>query len=115
MLVEINCETDFVAKNENFREFVKDITLHIAAANPTCVSREQVNAAEIEREKAIYRQQVEGKPANIVDKIVEGKVAVPPRPAPRPLFSRRPAVVWRRSSRGPRYSLRPSSTFSLSR
>lgn len=74
VLVEVNCETDFVAKNENFRDFVKDITLHIAAANPSCVSREQVNAAEIEREKAIYRQQVEGKPANIVDKIVEGKV-----------------------------------------
>ena len=53
---------------------VKDITLHIAAANPTCVSREQVDPAEIEREKAIFRQQVEGKPANIVDKIVEGKV-----------------------------------------
>lgn len=74
VLVEVNCETDFVAKNENFREFVKDITLHIAAANPTCVSREQVDSSEMEREKAIYRQQVEGKPANIVDKIVEGKV-----------------------------------------
>jgi elongation factor Ts len=74
VLVEVNCETDFVAKNDNFREFVKDITLHIAAANPTCVSREQVNADEIERERSIYRQQVEGKPANIVEKIVEGKV-----------------------------------------
>ncbi len=74
VLVEVNCETDFVAKNENFRDFVKDITLHIAAANPTCVSREQVDQAELERERVIYRQQVEGKPANIVDKIVEGKV-----------------------------------------
>jgi len=74
VLVEVNCETDFVAKNENFRELVKDITLHIAAANPTCVSREQVDPSEIERERAIFRQQVEGKPANIVDKIVEGKV-----------------------------------------
>ena len=74
VLVEVNCETDFVAKNENFRELVKDITLHIAAANPTCVSRDQVDASEIEREKAIFRQQVEGKPANMVDKIVEGKV-----------------------------------------
>jgi len=74
VLVEVNCETDFVAKNESFRGFVKDITLHIAAANPTYVSREHVDAAEMEREKAIYRQQVEGKPANIVDKIVEGKV-----------------------------------------
>lgn len=74
VLVEVNCETDFVAKNENFREFVKDITLHIAAANPSCVSRDQVDPAEIEREKSIYRQQVEGKPAAIVEKIVEGKV-----------------------------------------
>ena len=74
VLVEVNCETDFVAKNENFRELVKDITLHIAAANPTCVSRDQVDSSEIEREKAIFRQQVEGKPANMVDKIVEGKV-----------------------------------------
>lgn len=74
VLVEVNCETDFVAKNENFRELVKDITLHIAAANPSCVSREQVDPAQIEREKSIYRQQVEGKPANIIEKIVEGKV-----------------------------------------
>jgi elongation factor Ts len=74
VLVEVNCETDFVAKNENFRDFVKDITLHIAAANPTCVSREQIDADEIERERSIYRKQVEGKPANIMDKIVEGKV-----------------------------------------
>ncbi len=74
VLVEVNCETDFVAKNENFREFVKDITLHVAAANPICVSREQVDPSEIEREKAIYRQQVEGKPAEIIEKIVDGKV-----------------------------------------
>ena len=74
VLVEINCETDFVAKNENFREFVKDITLHIAAANPTCVSREQVDSTLIERERDIYRAQVQGKPANIVEKIVDGKV-----------------------------------------
>lgn len=74
VLVEVNCETDFVAKNEKFRELVKDITLHIAAANPTCVSREQVDQSEIEREKAIFRQQVEGKPADMMEKIVEGKV-----------------------------------------
>ena len=73
-LVEINCETDFVAKNETFREFVKDITLHIAASNPTCVSREQVDAALIEKERDIYRAQVQNKPANIVEKIVDGKV-----------------------------------------
>ncbi len=74
VLVEVNCETDFVAKNEIFREFVKDITLHIAAAHPLYVTREEVPAAELEKEREIYREQVKGKPANIVDKIVEGKV-----------------------------------------
>jgi elongation factor Ts len=74
VLVEINCETDFVAKNDIFREFVKDITLHIAAASPVCVSREQVDPALVEKEREIYRAQVAGKPANIVEKIVDGKV-----------------------------------------
>jgi elongation factor Ts len=74
VLVEINCETDFVAKNDNFRDFVKDITLHIAAAHPLYVSREQVPAPLVEREREIYRAQVTGKPANIVEKIVDGKV-----------------------------------------
>jgi len=74
VLVEVNCETDFVAKNENFREFVKDITLHIAAAHPICVSREQVPAETLEKEREIYRGQVKGKPENIIEKIVEGKV-----------------------------------------
>jgi elongation factor Ts len=74
VLVEVNCETDFVAKNENFRDFVKDITLHIAAAHPLYVSKEQVPAELIEREKAIYRDQVKGKPANVVEKIVVGKL-----------------------------------------
>jgi len=74
VLVEINCETDFVAKNEIFREFVKDITLHIAAANPQCVSREQVSENLIKAEREIYAAQVVGKPANIVEKIVDGKV-----------------------------------------
>lgn len=74
VLVEINCETDFVAKNENFREFVKDITLHIAAANPTFVSRDQVPAEVVETEREIFRTQVQGKPENIVEKIVDGKV-----------------------------------------
>jgi elongation factor Ts len=74
VLVEVNCETDFVAKNEIFREFVKDITLHIAAAHPTYVSRDQVPSDVIEREREIYRAQVQGKPANVVDKIVEGKL-----------------------------------------
>jgi elongation factor Ts len=74
VLVEINCETDFVAKNENFRNFVKDITLHIAAAIPLYVSRDQVPVQSIEREREIYRAQVADKPANIVEKIVEGKM-----------------------------------------
>jgi elongation factor Ts len=74
VLVEVNCETDFVAKNEKFREFVKDITLHIAAAHPLYVSREEVPASLIESERAIYEAQVKGKPANVVSKIVDGKL-----------------------------------------
>jgi elongation factor Ts len=74
VLVEVNCETDFVAKNEIFREFVKDITLHIAAAHPIYVSRDQVAPSVIEREREIYRAQVKGKPANVVQKIVDGKL-----------------------------------------
>src|SRR5258708_35698343 len=73
VLVEVNCETDFVAKNEKFREFVKDITLHIAAAHPLYVNREEVPAQLIESERAIYEAQVRGKPANVISKIVAGK------------------------------------------
>src|SRR3977135_1146947 len=68
VLVEVNCETDFVAKNEKFREFVKDITLHIAAAHPLYVNREEVPAQLIESEQAIYQAQVKGKPANVISK-----------------------------------------------
>ncbi len=74
VLVEVNCETDFVAKNENFRNFVKDITLHIAAAHPTYVSREDVPGTLVEAEREIYKAQVKGKPANVVEKIVDGKL-----------------------------------------
>ncbi|HEY1476077.1 MAG TPA: translation elongation factor Ts [Chthoniobacterales bacterium] len=74
VLVEINCETDFVAKNESFRDFVKDITLHIAAAHPLFVGRDEVPDGTIEREREIYRAQVKGKPANVTDKIVDGKL-----------------------------------------
>ncbi len=74
VLVEVNCETDFVAKNEKFREFVKDITLHIAAAHPFYVSREEVPSQLIESERAIYEAQVKGKPENVVTKIVVGKL-----------------------------------------
>jgi elongation factor Ts len=74
VLVEVNCETDFVAKNENFRSFVKDITLHIAAAHPLYVSREDVPGKLIEAEREIYKAQVKGKPANVTEKIVDGKL-----------------------------------------
>ena len=82
VLIEVNCETDFVAKNEAFREFVKDLTLHIAASSPICVSREQVPADLVtrEREIAVAQLEEEGKksgkptPANIIEKIVEGKI-----------------------------------------
>ena len=74
VLVEVNCETDFVAKNENFRGFVKDITLHIAAAHPLYVSREDVPGKLIEAEREIYQAQVKGKPANVTEKIVDGKL-----------------------------------------
>jgi elongation factor Ts len=74
VLVEINCETDFVAKNEIFRDFVKDVTLHIAASHPLHVNREEVPADVITRERDIAAAQVQGKPANIVDKIVDGKI-----------------------------------------
>jgi elongation factor Ts len=74
VLVEVNCETDFVARNENFREFVKDITLHIAAAHPLYVSRGDVPGNLIEAEREIYKAQVKGKPENVLNKIVEGKL-----------------------------------------
>ena len=76
VLVEVNCETDFVAKNENFQAFVKDIAMHIAAASPLYVRREEVDPAVLEREKSIYREKAKesGKPDNIVEKIIEGQV-----------------------------------------
>jgi elongation factor Ts len=74
VLVEVNCETDFVAKNEGFREFVKDITLHIAAAHPLYVSRDEVPETLVESERAIYEAQVQGKPENVISKIVAGKL-----------------------------------------
>jgi elongation factor Ts len=76
VLVEINCETDFVAKNENFQAFVRDIAMHIAAASPQFVRREEVAADVLEREKEIYRAKARetGKPENIIEKIIEGQV-----------------------------------------
>lgn len=77
VLVEINCETDFVAKNEGFKNFVKDVAMHIAAANPLYVNKEEVPMEELEKEKEILRAQAlnEGKPEKIIDKMVEGRVS----------------------------------------
>jgi elongation factor Ts len=76
VLLEINCETDFVARNAEFQALLKDVAMQIAAANPRFVRREDVSSAEFDRERAIYRQQAldSGKPEKIVDKIVEGKM-----------------------------------------
>jgi len=74
VLVEVNCETDFVAKTEKFKDFVKDVALHIAAAKPVCVTREEVPPALLEKEKEIARAQIKGKPPQILEKIVEGKM-----------------------------------------
>jgi len=76
VLVEVNCETDFVAKNEDFQEFAKNIAMHIAASNPLGIRPEDIPEEIIENEKSIYRAQAleMGKPENILDKIVEGKL-----------------------------------------
>ena len=76
VLLEVACETDFVARTDNFQGFVHNVAMHIAAASPMAVTREEVDSSIIEKEKEIYRAQMqeEGKPENIIDKIVEGKV-----------------------------------------
>jgi elongation factor Ts len=76
VLVEINCESDFVAKTDDFAAFAKDIAMHIAAANPAGLTSEDVDPAVVEKEREIFRAQMleEGKPENIIDKIVDGKV-----------------------------------------
>jgi elongation factor Ts len=74
VLVEVNSETDFVARNELFRELVKDIAQQIAAANPSYVKREDVPASVVESEKEIYRAQVKDKPPQVIEKIVAGKL-----------------------------------------
>jgi elongation factor Ts len=74
VLVEISCGSEATARNEGFREYVKDITLQIAAAHPTVVSRDQVDPALVSAERDIYKAQVQGKPENIVEKIVDGKM-----------------------------------------
>lgn len=74
VLVEVNCETDFVAKTDDFKKLVRDIALHIAAANPTCVTREEVPADLLKNEREIAAAGSENKPAEIVEKIVAGKM-----------------------------------------
>ena len=76
VLLEVNCESDFVARTEDFRELVHDIAMHIAASDPRFIRKEDVTAEAFEREKVIYRTQAKatGKPANVVEKIVEGKM-----------------------------------------
>ncbi|MCI4626293.1 MAG: translation elongation factor Ts [Candidatus Magnetoovum sp. WYHC-5] len=74
VMIELNCETDFVARTDKFRELAKDIAMHTAAANPAYLDVDEIPAQVIEREKEIYREQVKGKPANVIDKILEGKL-----------------------------------------
>lgn len=76
VLVEVNCETDFVAGTDDFKEFARDIAMQIAAANPKCVRREEVDAADLEHERTVLREQAlaEGKPEKIVEKMVEGRI-----------------------------------------
>lgn len=76
VLVEVNCETDFAAKSQDFQEFVKNIAMHIAATNPLGISKEDVAEDVIERERSIYLAQAQesGKPANILEKMVDGKM-----------------------------------------
>jgi elongation factor Ts len=75
-MVEVNCETDFVAKSEDFQEFAKNVAMHIAATSPIGISPEDVPAETLAREKDIYMDQARqtGKPENVIEKIVEGKM-----------------------------------------
>ena len=76
VLLELNCETDFVAKTDKFQNILNDLGMHVVASNPKYLSREEVSDEELEKEKDIYREQLknEGKPADIVEKIIEGKI-----------------------------------------
>jgi elongation factor Ts len=73
-MVEINCETDFVARTDDFKELMKDVAMHVAAANPLYLTREDVPQDVLDREKEIYRVQVSGKPPQVIEKIIEGKL-----------------------------------------
>jgi len=76
VLIEVNCETDFVARTEDFQGLVRDLAMHVAAANPLAVTAEEIPEEIVERERAVFREQVknEGKPENLWDRIVEGKL-----------------------------------------
>jgi elongation factor Ts len=76
VMVEVNCETDFVAKTEQFVQFVRNLAMHIAATNPVCIKREDTPPELVEKEKEIFRKQAEesGKPSNIIEKIVNGRI-----------------------------------------
>lgn len=76
VLIEVNCETDFVAKNEDFLNFVKDVAMHIAAVNPVCLERKDLPQNVLEREKAVVKAQAleSGKPEKVIEKIVEGRI-----------------------------------------
>ncbi len=75
VLLEVNCETDFVARTEDFKHLAKELALHIAASNPLYVDIGNVPAEVVEKEKEIYKEQIKGKPAEVVEKILEGKLA----------------------------------------
>jgi len=76
VMVEINCETDFVARTDQFKGFARDVAMHIAATNPSCVSRDELDPALLDKERKIFKQQAlkEGKPEKIIEKIVNGKI-----------------------------------------
>jgi len=74
VLIELNCESDFVARTDDFQNLMKELALQVAAASPLYVRREDIPEAVIDRERGIARAQVEGKPANVIEKIVEGKL-----------------------------------------
>lgn len=74
VLLEVNCETDFVARNQDFQNFVKDVCMQIAATSPSYVSREEVSKSILEKEKDMLKEGLKGKPENIVEKIVSGKL-----------------------------------------
>lgn len=74
VLIEVNCESDFVAKTDDFKNFVRDIAMHVAATNPVCISREEIDPEIIKKEREIAEGQAEGKPPAAIEKIVEGKI-----------------------------------------